>query len=262
MFLTSPLIDRDLTLIDCNNSSAIRPCCYAEGMRFHQRRISQVSRQRATIQIAAPAKSPARIAVMRAETLNAIAIKNPNDAPMRVRNPRSWYPLARSTAEASNWPPTGFHPAPIVRIEVLTGIGYVSRKNVHTCYLTNSRNPIVPEHRSAMRSRVTGRASAWVENGECLALGACDGSSRNGRIVLLPCANHLLFLGISHVGCGHGVIFPHGDAHIIENGRPIKTIDLLQDLARIFSQGLRLARSGGGRELRNSFAATWCVSHA
>jgi hypothetical protein len=48
---------------------------------------------------------------------------------------------------------------------------------------------------------------------------------------------------------GDVVIFPHGDPHIIENGRPIKSVDLLQELARIFSQGLRLARSGGGGEV-------------
>jgi|SRR5215831_5059306 len=48
---------------------------------------------------------------------------------------------------------------------------------------------------------------------------------------------------------GDVVIFPHGDPHIIENGRPIKTVDLTQELARILSQGLRLARSGGGGEV-------------
>jgi len=62
-----------------------------------------------------------------------------------------------------------------------------------------------------------GRASAYVDDGERLSLEA-----------------------------GDVVIFPHGDAHIIENGRPSKTVDLLEDLARIFSQGLRLARAGGG----------------
>jgi AraC-like DNA-binding protein len=48
---------------------------------------------------------------------------------------------------------------------------------------------------------------------------------------------------------GDGVIFPHGDAHIIENGRPIKTVELFEELARIFSQGLRLMRSGGGGDV-------------
>ncbi|HEY7098284.1 MAG TPA: AraC family transcriptional regulator [Terriglobales bacterium] len=62
-----------------------------------------------------------------------------------------------------------------------------------------------------------GHASARVEDGEHVALDA-----------------------------GDVVIFPHGDAHIIENGRPIKTVDLMQELTKIFSQGLRLARAGGG----------------
>ena len=65
-----------------------------------------------------------------------------------------------------------------------------------------------------------GRASACVEDGE--------------RVALDP---------------GDLVIFPHGDPHIIENGRASKTIDLFQELARIFSQGLRLVRSGGGGEV-------------
>jgi AraC-like DNA-binding protein len=65
-----------------------------------------------------------------------------------------------------------------------------------------------------------GRAYARVEDGE--------------RLALEP---------------GDVVIFPHGDPHIIENGKPIKTVDLLQELAQIFSHGLRLARSGGGGDV-------------
>ena len=48
---------------------------------------------------------------------------------------------------------------------------------------------------------------------------------------------------------GDVVIFPHGDPHIIENGRPIKSVDLSQELTRIFSQRLRLGRSGGGGDI-------------
>src|SRR5215831_16630971 len=65
-----------------------------------------------------------------------------------------------------------------------------------------------------------GRASARVEDGERLALDA-----------------------------GDVVIFPHGDPHIIENGKPIKTVDLSEELGRVFSQGLRLVRSGGGGDV-------------
>jgi len=48
---------------------------------------------------------------------------------------------------------------------------------------------------------------------------------------------------------GEIVVFPHGDPHIIENGSLTKTMDLSQELARIFCDGLKLARLGGGGEL-------------
>lgn len=48
---------------------------------------------------------------------------------------------------------------------------------------------------------------------------------------------------------GDIAIFPHGDAHIMENGPPTKTIDMSQQLARILSQGLKLSRFGGGGEV-------------
>jgi AraC-like DNA-binding protein len=48
---------------------------------------------------------------------------------------------------------------------------------------------------------------------------------------------------------GDIVIFPHGDAHIMDNGTPVKTVDLGKELERILSQGLRVARMGGGGEV-------------
>lgn len=48
---------------------------------------------------------------------------------------------------------------------------------------------------------------------------------------------------------GDIVIFPHGDAHIMESGDRIGTLDIGKELARILSQGLRLARLGGGGEI-------------
>jgi len=48
---------------------------------------------------------------------------------------------------------------------------------------------------------------------------------------------------------GDLVIFPHGDPHIIENGRPTKTVDMAQELARILALGLKLSRLGGGGEV-------------
>jgi AraC-like DNA-binding protein len=48
---------------------------------------------------------------------------------------------------------------------------------------------------------------------------------------------------------GDIVIFPHGDAHIMDNGAQVKTVDLGKELERVVSQGLRIARMGGGGEV-------------
>jgi AraC-like DNA-binding protein len=48
---------------------------------------------------------------------------------------------------------------------------------------------------------------------------------------------------------GDIVIFPHGDAHILENGGPAKPVDLVKEVARIVAQGLKLSRLGGGGEI-------------
>ena len=45
------------------------------------------------------------------------------------------------------------------------------------------------------------------------------------------------------------VIFPHGDAHIIENGPPTESVDMGKELARIVSQRLKMTRFGGGGEV-------------
>ncbi|HEX3227703.1 MAG TPA: AraC family transcriptional regulator [Pyrinomonadaceae bacterium] len=51
------------------------------------------------------------------------------------------------------------------------------------------------------------------------------------------------------LGAGEIVVFPHGDAHIIENGSTAQTTDMEQELARILYQGLAPWRLGGGGEL-------------
>jgi AraC-like DNA-binding protein len=48
---------------------------------------------------------------------------------------------------------------------------------------------------------------------------------------------------------GDIVIFPHGDAHILENGPPTKALDMAEELERILSQKLKLSRQGGGGEV-------------
>jgi AraC-like DNA-binding protein len=76
------------------------------------------------------------------------------------------------------------------------------------------------EHVIIYHLLTVGRASARLEDGERVALGA-----------------------------GEIVIFPHGDPHIIENGSPTKTMDMSQQLAQILCQGLKLSRLGGGGEV-------------
>jgi len=51
------------------------------------------------------------------------------------------------------------------------------------------------------------------------------------------------------LSAGDVVIFPHGDAHIIENGPPTETIALANELDRIIRHGLNLSRAGGGGEV-------------
>jgi AraC-like DNA-binding protein len=76
------------------------------------------------------------------------------------------------------------------------------------------------EHVIVYHLLTEGRASARLEDGDRVSLGA-----------------------------GEIVVFPHGDPHIIENGPTTRTMDLSQELERIFCQGLAVARLGGGGEL-------------
>jgi AraC-like DNA-binding protein len=48
---------------------------------------------------------------------------------------------------------------------------------------------------------------------------------------------------------GDIVIFPHGDAHVLENGPSAKSVDMVKEIARIVTQGLKLSRLGGGGEI-------------
>ena len=51
------------------------------------------------------------------------------------------------------------------------------------------------------------------------------------------------------LSAGDLVIFPHGDAHIIENGPPTQTLELAKEIDRIVTQGLKLSRLGGGGDV-------------
>lgn len=48
---------------------------------------------------------------------------------------------------------------------------------------------------------------------------------------------------------GDIVIFPHGDPHLLGNGSPEKPVDAVQRFAKNLTQGLKLARFGGGGEI-------------
>jgi hypothetical protein len=45
------------------------------------------------------------------------------------------------------------------------------------------------------------------------------------------------------------VICPHGDPHLLGNGSPAKPLDSLKRFAKNLTQGLKLARFGGGGEV-------------
>jgi AraC-like DNA-binding protein len=51
------------------------------------------------------------------------------------------------------------------------------------------------------------------------------------------------------LGEGDIVVFPHGDPHIMSNGPPVTPLDYAKELDRIVSQGLNVARMGGGGEI-------------
>jgi len=70
---------------------------------------------------------------------------------------------------------------------------------------------------------------------------------------------HLLTEGQGFAGLDHGtripitagdiVVFPHGDSHVVSNGSHLEPVDQERELHRIFAQGLKLARAGGGGEV-------------
>jgi AraC-like DNA-binding protein len=92
----------------------------------------------------------------------------------------------------------------------------------------------------------------------------CSPASRMVAPYVAPTAGHVIIYHLLTEGrasarlmdgeriileAGDIVIFPHGDSHILENGPPTKPVDMVKELAHIFSQGLKLARLGGGGEV-------------
>jgi len=92
----------------------------------------------------------------------------------------------------------------------------------------------------------------------------CSPASRTVAPYLTPGAEHVIIYHLLTEGhasarlmdgerialdAGDLVVFPHGDPHIIENGRATKTVDMAKELARIVAHGLKVSRFGGGGEV-------------
>lgn len=94
----------------------------------------------------------------------------------------------------------------------------------------------------------------------------CIGSSPSTALAryLSPGAEHLIIYHFLTEGrayaklsegsreeltAGDIVIFPHGDAHVLGHGSPGKPVDSLRIFAKNLSDGLKLARYGGGGEI-------------
>jgi len=59
------------------------------------------------------------------------------------------------------------------------------------------------------------------------------------------------------LSAGDIVVFPHGDPHIMGNGRDVEPRDNARILQEILSQGLKLARMGAAARLPDSFTDIW-----
>jgi AraC-like DNA-binding protein len=106
---------------------------------------------------------------------------------------------------------------------------------------------------------------AMFYNGEFSSpWGFCSPPSRTIAPYVSPSAGHVIIYHLLTAGracarlvngerimleAGDIVIFPHGDAHILENGSPAQAVDMATELERIFSQKLKLSRQGGGGEV-------------
>jgi AraC-like DNA-binding protein len=113
--------------------------------------------------------------------------------------------------------------------------------------------------------RVVRLEGALFFNGEFSAPW-CLSSSRSTAMApyLSPVAGHLIMYHFltegrayarlqdgrrEELSAGDIVIFPHGDAHFLGNGSPEKPVDALLTFGKNLTQGLKLARFGGGGEI-------------
>jgi len=94
----------------------------------------------------------------------------------------------------------------------------------------------------------------------------CVSQSRSSEIVpyLSPGAGHLIMYHLLTEGrayarlpdgrreeliAGDIIVFPHGDAHLLGNGPPVNPVDSVSTFGRNLSEGVKVARFGGGGEI-------------
>lgn len=89
-------------------------------------------------------------------------------------------------------------------------------------------------------------------------------SSKDAAHILSPTAEHLIMYHFLTEGrayarlhdgqreeltAGDVLIFPHGDAHFLGNGWPEKPVDSIKKFGKNITEGLKVARFGGGGEI-------------
>ncbi len=112
--------------------------------------------------------------------------------------------------------------------------------------------------------RVVKLQGALFFNAEFSAPWCLSSSPASGKSILAPRGGHLIlyhFLTEGHayarlpggsrqeLKAGDIVIFPHGHTHLIGNGSPERPVDSFETFAGNLTQGLKVARFGGGGEI-------------
>ena len=106
--------------------------------------------------------------------------------------------------------------------------------------------------------------AALFFNGEFSAPWCLSSSGVTAARYLSPEADHLILYHFltegrayaslpngrrEELGAGDIVIFPHGHTHLLGNGPPVQPVDSFETFAKNLTEGLKLARFGGGGEI-------------
>ena len=112
--------------------------------------------------------------------------------------------------------------------------------------------------------RVVRLEGALFFNGEFSAPWCLSSSRSTAATYLAPGGGHLILYHFltegrayarlpggrrEELNAGDIVVFPHGDIHLLGNGFPEKPVDSFQTFAKNLTEGLKLARFGGGGEI-------------